>query len=68
METKRESISEILRRAIDRVPSINALAKSTGVPRMSIHRFMNGETSLRLDNAERLAEFFGLELREREGK
>lgn len=33
-----------------------------GVNRISIMRFMRGDTSITLDQAERLAEFFGLSL------
>ena len=39
------------------------LGKLAGVNRLSLRRFLNGETSLSLEAAERLAEFFGLELR-----
>jgi plasmid maintenance system antidote protein VapI len=38
------------------------LAKAAGVERMSIVRFVRGERSLRLDKADRLADFFGLAL------
>jgi plasmid maintenance system antidote protein VapI len=37
------------------------LERQTGVNRLTIARFMHGETSLRLDCADRLAEFFGIE-------
>ena len=40
-----------------------ALEKETGVQRASIRRFVNGERTLRLDVADKLAAFFGLELR-----
>lgn len=40
----------------------NALAVQTGVKKASIIRFMRGDTSLRLDLADRLAAYFGLEL------
>jgi plasmid maintenance system antidote protein VapI len=40
-----------------------ALERETGVTRASIMRFVAGRQSLRLDMADRLAEFFGLELR-----
>lgn len=38
------------------------LSKATGVQRTSLIRFVRGETSLHLDIADRLAEYFGLEL------
>jgi plasmid maintenance system antidote protein VapI len=40
-----------------------AIERATGVQRASIMRFLRGEQSLRLDMADRLATFFGLELR-----
>jgi plasmid maintenance system antidote protein VapI len=40
-----------------------AIERETGVKRQSIMKFMRGETSLRLDIADRLAAYFGLELR-----
>jgi plasmid maintenance system antidote protein VapI len=40
-----------------------AIERATGVKRASIMRFLRGETSLRLDMADRLAAYFGLELR-----
>ena len=39
-----------------------ALAKQTGVQRRSLGRFAAGETSLRLDKADILAEYFGIEI------
>jgi plasmid maintenance system antidote protein VapI len=42
-----------------------ALERETGVKRASIMRFMRGDTSLRLDLADRLATYFGLELTKR---
>jgi plasmid maintenance system antidote protein VapI len=42
-----------------------AIERETGVKRQSIMRFMRGERSLRLDLADRLAVFFGLEVQPR---
>lgn len=39
------------------------LERETGVQRSSIQRFVDGRQSIRLDVADRLAAFFGLELR-----
>jgi plasmid maintenance system antidote protein VapI len=62
-------ISELLRRTIaESGVSYNALQKETGVTRASIMRFVRGDQSLRLDMADRLAAYFGLELRQREAK
>jgi transcriptional regulator with XRE-family HTH domain len=38
------------------------IAKDTGILETSLSRFMRGETSLRLDKADVLAEYLGLEL------
>jgi len=62
------SISDLLRRAILEAveageTSYKALERETGVTRASIMRFVRGTQSLRLDMADRLAAYFGLELR-----
>jgi plasmid maintenance system antidote protein VapI len=60
----RPSITEVLRRAVvESEISYNALERETGVKRASIMRFVLGKQSLRLDKADRLAEFFGFALR-----
>jgi plasmid maintenance system antidote protein VapI len=57
-------ISDLLRRTISESGiSYNALQRETGVTRASIMRFVRGDQSIRLDMADRLAEYFGLELR-----
>jgi plasmid maintenance system antidote protein VapI len=59
-------ISDRLRQTIvESGVSYNALQRETGVARASIMRFVRGSQSLRLDMADRLAEYFGLELRKR---
>ena len=45
--------------------AFKALARETGVQRSSIQRFVDGRQSIRLDVADRLAAYFGLELVER---
>ncbi len=62
--TQSGSMTEVLKRAI----AVSGLAhiaieRATGVQRRSIARFLAGERSLRLDKADDLAAFFGLELR-----
>lgn len=56
-------ISDLLRRTIAEsdVPLL-VLQRETGVTRDSIRRFVSGEQFLRLDMADKLAEYFGLEL------
>ena len=62
-------ITDPLRRVIvDSGMSYKALSRDTGVTRASIMRFVNGERSLRLDIADRLAAFFGLSLQARKRK
>jgi plasmid maintenance system antidote protein VapI len=63
-------ISDLLRRTIlkaveSRRTSYKGLERETGVTRASIMRFVRGSQSLRLDMADRLAAYFGLELRPR---
>jgi hypothetical protein len=41
----------------------HAIERATGVKRQSIMYFMRGEQSLRLNIADRLAVYFGLEIR-----
>jgi plasmid maintenance system antidote protein VapI len=57
-------LSDVLRRAIvGSGEPYQALERATGVRRASIMRFVRGERSLRLDKADALAAYFGLELR-----
>ena len=63
MRNQDETMSEILRRAIrDSGKALIAIERETGVQRMSISRFLRGDTSLYLDKAEKLAAYFGLVL------
>jgi plasmid maintenance system antidote protein VapI len=56
-------ITDALRKAInDSGITSKALARETGVQRPSIVRFRRGDQSLRLDLADRIAAYFGLEL------
>ncbi|HKI35424.1 MAG TPA: hypothetical protein VKA46_26430 [Gemmataceae bacterium] len=61
-------ISDLLRRTILEAveagrTSYKALERETGVTRASIMRFVKKARLLRLDMADRLAAYFGLELR-----
>ena len=54
---------DILRRTIvESGMSYKALSRETGVARASIQRFVDGRQSIRLDMADRLAEYFKLRL------
>lgn len=59
-----KTMTEVLREAIlgTGLPLLQ-LAEATGVQRASLSRFLRGERTLRLDMAERLADYFGLELK-----
>jgi plasmid maintenance system antidote protein VapI len=57
-------LTETLRWAvIESGKSYKALERETGVLRQSLMKFASAEQSLRLDMADRLAAYFGLELR-----
>jgi plasmid maintenance system antidote protein VapI len=60
------TMTETLREAIvaREIPLLR-LEQLTGVPRMSLSRFVRGTRSLRLDVADKLAAYFDLELRKR---
>ena len=56
------SMTDLLRMALNAVPSLNAVEKATGVKRQSIALFMRGEQpSLRSEAADKLAAYFGIE-------
>lgn len=57
------TITEVLRRAIlDSGLPLLRIAQETGVQRASLSRFVRGKNSLRLDVADKLAAYFGLQL------
>jgi plasmid maintenance system antidote protein VapI len=62
-------ITDLLRRTIAEsgIPLLR-LSNDTDVARASLIRFLRGETSLRLDVADKLAAYFGLELTQRKAK
>jgi plasmid maintenance system antidote protein VapI len=69
-DDRRAPISDLLRRTIAGAveggrTNYKALEREAGVTRASIMRFVRGSQSLRLDMADRLAAYFGLELRPR---
>ncbi len=60
------TLTAVLRDAIvESGISYKALSRDTGVARASIQRFVDGRQSIRLDMADRLAAYFGLELSKR---
>lgn len=73
MKTKApKTLTETLRQAIrERLESglpMLTLATETGIERTSLLRFARGTQSLRLDIADRLAAYFGLELQPTKAK
>jgi plasmid maintenance system antidote protein VapI len=63
------SMSDVLRQTIlDSELPLLRIANETGVQRASLSRFVRGKNSLRLDVADKLATYFGLELLKTENK
>jgi hypothetical protein len=59
----KSAMTDVLQQAIqDSGFTLYRIAKDTGIVGTSLLRFMQGETSLRLDKADVLAEYLGLEL------
>ncbi len=57
-------MTSLLRQAIRQSgESFMALEQATGITRQSLMRFAHGQQSLRLDMADRLVDYFGVELR-----
>ncbi len=62
-QMKTEPMTNVLRQAIvDSGLPMLTLSKESGVARGSLIRFIRGERSLRLDCADKLAAYLGLEL------
>jgi hypothetical protein len=63
---RKSPVTDLLRSTIAKsgIP-YNQLERATGVKRASIIRFLRGDQSMRLDLAERLMVYFGLEVRKR---
>ena len=60
---KKPTITDVLQEAITKSGlTLYRIAKDTGVVKTCLIRFMRGETSLRLDKADVLADYLGLEL------
>jgi hypothetical protein len=60
---KTPTLSDVLHKAIaDSGLTLFRIAKDTGVVKSSLLRFMSGQTSLRLDRADALAQYLGLRL------
>ena len=67
MAKRKEAMTDLLKRAIaNSDQTFTSIERATGVQRASLLRFMRGETSLRLDKADDLAKYFGIESRTKE--
>ena len=64
---KNKTMSELLRQSIKDADTYLGIETATGIKRSSLRKFVRGEQSLRLDLADHLAEYFGIESR-RKGK
>ena len=66
---KYDTMTEAIREAIaESELSFKALERETGVLRQSLMKFAAGEQTLRLDAADKLAEFFGIEVSRRKAR
>jgi plasmid maintenance system antidote protein VapI len=61
------TMTELLREGLAEGESLYAVAKATGVCKASLIRFLRGSQSLRLDVADRLAAYLGIELTRKRG-
>ena len=60
-------MTELLREAIaDSGTTFLGIERETGIKRQSLMKFARGEQSLRLDIADRLAQYFGIECSRKE--
>ena len=57
------TMTGLLRDALAEVESVRAVARATGVAQPCLVRFLAGKQSLRLDIADRLAAYLGIEVR-----
>lgn len=59
-------MADRLRKAIQASKkTVNAIAVESEIPQPVLHRFVAGERDLTLTTAQKLADYFGLELRPR---
>jgi len=60
-----KTMTDLLREAMNEpgAPSLTSIAEATGTQRASLIRFRRGDSSLRLDIADRIAEHLGIECR-----
>jgi hypothetical protein len=66
----KSTMTDLLREALAEAESLRAVERATGVKRQSMMKFLQGEQSLRLDLADKLALYFNIVSRQerRKGK
>jgi len=62
------SLTVALRNALAHGPSLYHIEKELGLDHRSLGRFRSGESSLRLDLADKLAAYLGVEIRAPSGR
>ena len=72
MPAKRKTYDSMTEAILDAIAdselSFKAIERETGVLRQSLMKFAAGEQTIRLDAADKLAEFFGIEVTRRKAK
>jgi plasmid maintenance system antidote protein VapI len=59
-------MTDQLRKSIrDSGKTVNAIAVESGIPQPVLHRFVTGDRDLTVRTAQKLADYLGLELRQR---
>ncbi len=54
------TMTDLLRQALGEGEPLRAVARATGLTHVSLLKFLRGDTSLRLDLADKLAAHFGI--------
>ncbi|NLF73301.1 MAG: hypothetical protein GX575_30055 [Candidatus Anammoximicrobium sp.] len=62
---KRETIADVLRRKIAERETIAEVAYGAGIPVPVLWRFATGQRDMTLRTADKLIEYFGLEIRDK---
>ena len=62
------TLTDMLREHLRKAPSLRRISKETGVIRDSLQRFRDERQSLRLDHADKLAAYFGIQFKQTKRK
>ena len=72
MATRRKTYDTVTAAILEAIAeselSFKAIERETGVLRQSLMKFAAGEQTIRLDSADKLAKFFGIEITRRKAK